>query len=82
MNRLIPILIIFFLAVILAESSLYVVKETERAVKLRFGRLVESDIQPGLHVKLPLADDVRKFDSRVMTLDAQPESFLTVQKKL
>ncbi|MGK0498627.1 MAG: membrane protease subunit HflC [Oceanicoccus sp.] len=81
MNRLIPIVIILFLAVILADSSLYVVKETERAVKLRFGRLIETDIQPGLHIKLPLADDVRKFDSRVMTLDAPPESFLTMNKK-
>ena len=81
MNRLIPILIVVLLAIMLANSSLYVVKETERAVKLRFGRLIETDIQPGLHIKLPLAEDVRKFDSRVLTLDANPESFLTVQKK-
>ncbi|MEH6559481.1 MAG: protease modulator HflC [Oceanicoccus sp.] len=81
MNKIIPVVIVLFLAVILADSSLYVVKETERAVKLRFGRLVESDVQPGLHIKMPLADDIRKFDSRVLTLDANPESFLTVQKK-
>ncbi len=81
MNRLIPVIIALFLLVILADSSLYVVKETERAVKLRFGRLVETDIKPGLHIKMPLADNVRKFDSRVLTLDALPESFLTLQKK-
>ncbi|MCP3906509.1 MAG: protease modulator HflC [Oceanicoccus sp.] len=81
MNRLIPVFILVFLAVIIADSSLYVVKETERAVKLRFGRLIDTDIKPGLHIKMPLADDIRKFDARVMTLDAQPESFLTVQKK-
>lgn len=81
MNRLIPVVIALFLLVILADSSLFVVKETERAVKLRFGRLVESDIQPGLGWKYPWADDVRKFDSRILTLDAPPESFLTVQKK-
>ncbi len=81
MNKIIPVVVLLFLAVILAESSLYVVKETERAVKLRFGRLVESDVQPGLHIKMPLADEIRKFDSRVLTLDANPESFLTVQKK-
>lgn len=81
MNRLIPVVILVFLAVIIADSSLYVVKETERAVKLRFGRLIDTDIKPGLHIKMPLADDIRKFDARVMTLDAQPESFLTVQKK-
>jgi membrane protease subunit HflC len=48
---------------------------------LRFVRLIESDVRPCLHVKLPLADDIRKFDGRVLTLDANPESFLTVQKK-
>lgn len=81
MSRLIPYIIGLFLLVILADSSLFVVKETERAVKLRFGRLVESDIQPGLGWKYPWADEVRKFDSRILTLDAPPESFLTVQKK-
>ncbi len=81
MNKIIPVVIVLFLAVILADSSLYVVKETERAVKLRFGRLIESDVQPGLHIKMPMADDIRKFDGRVLTLDANPESFLTVQKK-
>lgn len=81
MNKIIPVVIVLFLAVILADSSLYVVKETERAVKLRFGRLIESDVQPGLHIKMPLADDIRKFEGRVLTLDANPESFLTVQKK-
>lgn len=81
MNKLIPVAILLFVAVIIADSSLYVVQETERAVKLRFGRLVDSDIQPGLHVKMPFAEDVKKFDSRVLTLDAPPESYLTVQKK-
>ncbi|MFA7555214.1 MAG: protease modulator HflC [Spongiibacteraceae bacterium] len=81
MNRLIPIAVALLLLVIVANSSLYVVKETERAVQLRFGRLIDDNVQPGLHVKVPWADDVRKFDSRVLTLDAPPESYLTVQKK-
>lgn len=81
MNRFIPIAIVILLVVILADSSLFVIKETERAVKLRFGKLVEENIAPGLHYKLPLADEVRKFDSRVLTLDAEPESFLTNEKK-
>ncbi|MFT5691463.1 MAG: membrane protease subunit HflC [Oceanicoccus sp.] len=81
MTRLIPALIAIFLAIILGNSSLYVVKETEKAVKLRFGKLVNTDIGPGLHWKVPVMDAVRKFDSRVLTLDAPPESFFTVQKK-
>jgi membrane protease subunit HflC len=81
MARLIPVVIAIFLAIIIGNSSLYVVKETEKAVKLRFGKLVNTDIGPGLHWKVPVMDEVRKFDSRVLTLDAPPESFFTVQKK-
>ena len=80
-QKLSTLLIALALTVMLANSSLYVIKETEKAVKLRFGRIVEPDIKPGIYVKLPFADDVRKFDSRILTLDAEPESFLTVQKK-
>lgn len=75
------VLIAIALLVMLANSSLYVVKETEKAVKLRFGRIVEPDIAPGIYVKIPFADDVRKFDSRILTYDAEPASFLTAEKK-
>lgn len=81
MNRLISVAIVILLLIIIGNSSIYVVKETERAVKLQFGELVDADIKPGLHIKWPIADAIRKFDSRVLTLDAPPESFLTVQKK-
>jgi membrane protease subunit HflC len=74
--------IVFVLALTLvATSTLYVIQETELAVKLRFGRLIETDIQPGLHYKIPFVDKVRKFDARVLTLDADPASFFTVEKK-
>ena len=74
--------IVFVLALTLvATSTLYVIQETELAVKLRFGRLIETDIQPGLHYKIPFVDKVRKFDARVLTLDADPASFFTIEKK-
>ena len=81
MSNLLKSVIILAVLAVAASSTLYVVSETERGVKLRFGRLVEADIQPGLHVKLPLADDVRLFDARILTVDAQPASFFTVEKK-
>lgn len=82
MNRyLSTILASFVVLFLLLNSSVYVVKETEKAVKLRFGRIVEADIKPGIYLKMPFAEDVRKFDARILTLDSEPESFLTVQKK-
>ena len=72
---------IALLLVIGISQSLFVVSETQRAVKLRFGEIVEFDVPPGLHFKLPIVNSVRKFDARILTLDAAPQSYLTSEKK-
>lgn len=79
--RALFILVLFVVALSVVAGSLFIVSETERGVLLRFGRVINADIQPGLHVKFPFADQVRKFDARVMSLDAPEERFLTVEKK-
>ena len=63
------------------SNSLYIVQQTQRAVLLRFGEVVIPDIQPGLHAKIPFVNNVRIFDGRVLTVDALPERFLTLEKK-
>jgi membrane protease subunit HflC len=63
------------------SNSLYIVRETQRAVLLQFGEVVNPDVQPGLHVKIPFVNNVRLFDARVLTVDALPERFLTLEKK-
>ena len=68
--------VIAVLALILGYTTLFQVKETERAVKLQFGRIVNSDLSPGLHLKMPW-EKVLKFDSRVITLDAKVASYRT-----
>jgi membrane protease subunit HflC len=75
--------VVFIVAVlgVLGVNSLFVVSELERAVLLEFGKVISSDIQPGLHMKKPFINEVRKFDARVLTLDANPERFLTLEKK-
>ncbi|WP_168013667.1 protease modulator HflC [Halomonas salinarum] len=65
----------------LASNSLYIVDETERAVKLRFGEIIEENIQPGLHVKIPITQTVRTFDTRVLTLDTDASRYLTREQK-
>jgi membrane protease subunit HflC len=81
MKNLFKALGLLVVVVIAVNSTLYIVSEFERGVKLRFGKLIEADIQPGLHVKIPFVDDVRIFDARVLTVDAQPASFFTIEKK-
>jgi membrane protease subunit HflC len=74
-------LIVAVLVLLLVSSSVYIVNEFERAVVLRFGEMVKADVPPGIHFKVPYADRVRKFDGRVLTADARPESFFTVENK-
>lgn len=74
-------LLTFVVVLIVGSSSFYIVTEYERAVVLRFGRLVNTDVPPGLHFKVPFADKVRKFDGRLLTADMRPESFFTVENK-
>lgn len=75
------VLIIAIIALLAVSSSVYVVNETERAVKLKFGEVVNADVPPGLHFKVPFMHKIRKFDARLLTLDARPERFLTLEKK-
>lgn len=71
------------LAVVLLVGSqgLFVINETERAIKLQFGEVVEADIQPGLHWKVPFMQNIKRFDARVLTLDTNPSRYLTAGKK-
>ena len=79
MNRI--ILVIAVLVAILLSSSLYTVKETQVALKLRLGEIVSIESEPGLKFKTPFVNNVVRFDKRIQTLDSAAESFLTVQKK-
>ena len=69
-------------ALLVAMSSLFIVDERQLAIKFQLGEIVESDYEPGIHVKAPWPiNNVRKFDKRVLTLDTRPERFLTGEKK-
>jgi membrane protease subunit HflC len=67
--------------VLLVLSSVYIIPETHRGVLLRFGELVETDIQAGIHFKVPVIDQVRRFDVRVLTTDLPSRQYLTIEKK-
>ncbi len=80
-GRNVTIILLAVLVLFVASNSLYVIKETERGVLLKFGEVVNPDIKPGLHVKIPFVNNVRKFDGRVLTVDSQPERFFTQEQK-
>lgn len=73
---------LIFLAM-LVMGSVFTVDEREKVVVIRLGKIAGkgADYGPGLHFKLPIFDEVRRFDSRILTLDSKEERFLTLEKK-
>lgn len=80
-TRNLVMIVIAVIVLFLISDSVYVVKETERAVKLRFGAMQDIDIPPGVHFKIPFAEVVKKFDGRLLTLDLEAQRFFTLEKK-
>jgi membrane protease subunit HflC len=62
-------------------GSVYVVREDQTAMVLNLGKVVRSDIKPGLHFKLPVVETVRVFDRRFQVLDTAPARYFTAEQK-
>lgn len=81
-------LAILFLILMIGYSCLYIVREGQQGLLLRFGKLVidsktgKPSIQgPGLHFKLPIIYQTRIFDTRLQTLDIKSSRIVTVDQK-
>lgn len=83
MNRTMSAVLIGLLAVIvLASMTLFTVDQRQNAIVFRLGESVQVIRSPGLYAKVPLFDNVRFFDTRILTLDSEePERFITTEKK-
>ncbi|MDO8413369.1 MAG: protease modulator HflC [Gallionellaceae bacterium] len=69
-------------ALLLFGLSAYIVDQRQTAIVLQLGEMVEVKTEPGLYFKMPLVQNVRYFDSRILTMDSvEPERFITAEKK-
>ena len=67
---------------VLLSMSIFVVDQRQRAIVFQLGEVVSVKTEPGLYFKIPLMQNVRYFDSRILTLDtSEPERFITAEKK-
>ena len=80
MNRRLALIALAVLALALF-GSMYVVREGQAAIVLNLGKVVRTDIGPGLHFKWPLIESRLVFDRRLQVLSADPERYLTSEKK-
>jgi membrane protease subunit HflC len=80
-NRLMNWLMAAALVAVALSSFVFKVDETQYAVMFRFGEIVKTDFEPGLHFMLPVVNTVKKYDDRVLNLENRAEEFLTGEKK-
>ena len=80
-GKSLAIIILLFVVGIVILSATYTVDEREKAIVFQFGEILRADHKPGIHFKTPFINNVRKFDARIQTMDAEPESYLTEEKK-
>ncbi len=74
-------LILLFAVLFVGSMSVFTVDQREKVIVFRLGEIVRTDLEPGLHFKLPFINNVKKYDGRIQTLDSSPERFLTSEKK-
>lgn len=79
--KLVTVLAIVALLLIGISSITFTVAQWEKAIVVRLGEVKRENVEPGLKFKMPFIEDVRKFDVRILTLDAEPQRFLTQEKK-
>lgn len=86
MKNVIAVLVI--VAIALGLSSVFVIKEGQRAIVVQFGKVqrdadtgMPTVYEPGLHFKIPFIEDVKRLDARFKTLDGDPDRFVTSEKK-
>ena len=73
--------VILGLIAIALGLSLFTVNERDLAIKLQLGRVVEANYEPGLHVKIPVMQNVRIFPRRILTIEDSPDRVFTAEKK-
>lgn len=79
-NGRFAIFIVSGLLVVIAGLSLFTVNERELAIKLQFGEVVQVGYEPGLHVKVPILHNIRKFPRRILTIEDKPERIFTAER--
>lgn len=81
-NSIGPIVIGLLVLLVILSLGIFTVDQRQNAIVFRLGETVNVVKEPGIHFKLPLIDNVRYFDTRILTLDTdEPERFITSEKK-
>jgi len=81
MNRSTIMTVLAALILGITLNSVFVVNDKEHAIVFQFGEAIRPNVDKGLNFKIPIIQNVKKFDSRLQTLDEEPDRILTVESK-
>ena len=79
MKNILTIIVVALAVIVL--NSIFTVDERELALKFRFGEVIQTGYEPGLHFKLPFVNNLEKYPKRILTINNPQELFLTLEKK-
>tara|TARA_B100001179_G_C18584834_1_gene401684 strand:- start:518 stop:1390 length:873 start_codon:yes stop_codon:yes gene_type:complete len=79
-NSKFSILILLGFGLIILGFATFTVNERELAIKLQVGEVVRSDYEPGIHLKIPFIQSVRKFPKRILTISDRPDRIFTAER--
>jgi modulator of FtsH protease HflC len=78
MRALGPVIAVLIVLALLVSGTLFTVDQRQHAIVFQLGQVKEVITKPGLHLKIPVVQNVRLFDMRILTYDdAQPARLLT-----
>ena len=80
-SKILYLLLALVAAILIVRASVFTVNEGQLAIKSTGGEIVESNFQPGLHFRIPLVNEVSRFDRRILTQMYQSEHFLTREQE-
>ncbi len=80
-NKMGVVALVVLLGIIVLSQSFYIVDETQRAIVLQLGKPVGDAVGPGIHFKIPLIQQVKKYDHRILEYDSPPAEVITKDKK-
>ncbi len=81
MNKGLNLLVLAGLIIALILNSFFIIDEKEDGIVFQFGEAIKADLPTGLNFKLPIVQNVKKYDSRLQTLDEEPNRILTIESK-
>ena len=81
MNRSTTITVLAALILGLIINSVFIVNDIEHAIVFQFGEAINPNVDKGLNFKIPIIQNVKKYDARLQTLDEEPDRILTVESK-